>query len=83
MSRLPGTCAGQLRTSPPPLPSFRDMSTPQPTRRFTVDQLRVEVYETRAQMGKAAAQAVAEAMTRRIDGRATGSHGVCRSAQPG
>lgn len=43
------------------------MSTPKPSRCFTVDQLRVEVYETRAQMGQAAAQAVAAAMISRIE----------------
>ena len=56
------------------------MSTPQPSRRLTVDQLRVEVYDTRAQMGKAAALAVAAAMHERLQACATSQHDLRRSA---
>ena len=39
--------------------------TPEPVARFRVDSLRVEVYEDRAQAGRAAAQAVAKAIADR------------------
>jgi glucosamine-6-phosphate deaminase len=41
------------------------LSEPRPVSEFVVDVLRVAVFEDRAQMGRAAAQAVAQAITRR------------------
>lgn len=40
-------------------------ATPDPVARFTVESLRVEVYDTRAQAGRAAAQGVANAIANR------------------